>query len=182
MKNLARFFAVFWVLGTVLLFLQGQESFFKVLGVTKVDVFNSPSLRSVATRLVYYRMEENEIILLPFMHKSGENLSWFLNENFKYRAYLLSAFTLKKRYLLRPLLYDFCRNDFQQKDYVLEVYQNEKLLRKEQLPLSMNNFAVHEKNICEEIKRRNSYLPSLYQSILLKDDAKNQGPEKSSNP
>lgn len=162
MKIILRIFTSFWICGTLCVLSTNNSSVFHWIGLSRMDVFNATSIESTSYRISYYR--DNK--LLPFMSPQGENLSWFKNENFKYRTYMGMAFSLMtvsgdvskiwektENLFLRMVIYDFCRENFSEKNYVIKIFKKEKLIKeidwkmtKERIPEKLNTSCLDARN------------------------------------
>lgn len=167
MKIIMRIFTALWICGTVCVLSTNNSSVFHWIGLSRMDVFNATSIESTKYRISYYR----DGGLLPFMSPSGENLSWFKNENFKYRTYMGMAFSLmmvsgdvskawekSENLFLRMVFYDFCRENYTEKNYTIKFFQEEKLIKDINWKMTKDRIPEKLNSSCLEARTRFSLL------------------------
>ena len=181
MLKVFRIFAVIWLAGLVSVVFFNRVNLFRYAGVTRIDVFNTPSVLMTRWKFVYYKKVENKFIRMPFMLDSGADLSWMKDENMRYRTYFKMArlmrinevsgknfdqslFETQETYL--PMLYDLCASSEPSAEYLLNVINSAKqvtqlykmTIAKSELPQKLSGPCKSIENLPKIFKKESAYL------------------------
>ena len=175
MKKILRAYTVLWIFGTFFFWFNGKIGYSKYLGLSRVDVFNSDSLKVANWNLVFYKQtDKSNLELLPVIRKNGSPLSWIKDENIKYRVVLANSAMIealfkknkmeeigKIKNIFYPFFIDLCLSENHKMDYILAI-DSETYRFSENFKISLDNdhFSERYQKKCKDINDQ-KWLTSL---------------------